>query len=489
MENLIVDLQNIHLNFGNKELFTFDRLSIYENDRIGIIGGNGHGKSSLLKLIAGELVPDQGRVHTYTAFNYFSQSAEIDELYRAEDLDSDLMSRFNLSNVPLHSLSGGELTKYRLIQALSVYQAALILDEPTTHLDQTSIDLLTEELRDYYGTLILVSHDRYLLNQLTTTIWEIENGTINVYPGNYDAYLAQKHQAIVEQDHAFEKYQLEKTRLEKAASVKQQQAKSAGTVSSKQKKRHIKPSRLNSSKQKDTVQKNLHKSASAIVKRLEQLKQVDAPKREDRIQFPTISHLTLHNDYPIMGEDITLKRGDKTLLDKVSFQFPLNKTIALTGNNGTGKSSLLSYILEQNEGVSVSPKAEIMTYQQMDYHLTQLHSPLELLLSESDYPEHIIRALLIRLGFDHNQVHLPLKTLSGGEATRIALARVFAKPSNILILDEPTNFIDLNTREALEDFIIAYPGTVLLVSHDRYFVEKVADHLYKIEDTQLKLIK
>ncbi|MGO4929196.1 ATP-binding cassette domain-containing protein [Fundicoccus sp. Sow4_F4] len=96
---------------------------------------------------------------------------------------------------------------------------------------------------------------------------------------------------------------------------------------------------------------------------------------------------------------------------------------------------------------------------------------------------------MIRLGFDHNQVHLPLKTLSGGEATRIALARVFAKPSNILILDEPTNFIDLNTREALEDFIIAYPGTVLLVSHDRYFVEKVADHLYKIEDTQLKLIK
>ncbi|MGO4940193.1 ATP-binding cassette domain-containing protein [Fundicoccus sp. Sow4_D5] len=96
---------------------------------------------------------------------------------------------------------------------------------------------------------------------------------------------------------------------------------------------------------------------------------------------------------------------------------------------------------------------------------------------------------MIRLGFDHNQVHLPLKTLSGGEATRIALARVFAKPSNILILDEPTNFIDLNTREALEDFIIPYPGTVLLVSHDRYFVEKVADHLYKIEDTQLKLIK
>lgn len=246
---------------------------------------------------------------------------------------------------------------------------------------------------------------------------------------------------------------------------------------------------MNSSKQKYAVQKNLHKSASAIVKRLELLKQVDALKRENRIQFPTTSRLTLHDNYAIMGDDITLKRGNKTLLDKVNFQLPLNKTIALIGNNGTGKSSLLTYILEQNKGVTVSSKAEIMTYQQMDYRLTQFYSPLELLISESDYPEHISRTLLTRLGFLSQWVHLPLKTLSGGEATRIALARVFAKPSNILILDEPTNFIDLNTREALEDFIIAYPGTVLLVSHDRYFVEKVADHLYKIEDTQLKLIK
>lgn len=171
MENLTVDLQNIHLNFGNKELFTFDRLSIYENDRIGIIGENGQGKSSLLKLITGELVPDQGEIHRHATFNFFSQQAEIDEFYRVNELDSALISRFNLSNAPLHSLSGGELTKYRLLQVLSVYQAGLILDEPTTHLDQDSIALLIEELRHYYGTLLIVSHDRYVLNQLATSIW------------------------------------------------------------------------------------------------------------------------------------------------------------------------------------------------------------------------------------------------------------------------------------------------------------------------------
>lgn len=489
LENLTVDLQNIHLNFGNKELFTFDRLSIYENDRIGIIGENGQGKSSLLKLITGELVPDQGEIHRHATFNFFSQQAEIDEFYRVNELDSALISRFNLSNAPLHSLSGGELTKYRLLQVLSVYQAGLILDEPTTHLDQDSIALLIEELRHYYGTLLIVSHDRYVLNQLATSIWEIKDGTIHVYPGNYDDYLAQKEQAEIEQAHAYERYQQEKSRLEKAASAKREQARQAGKVSSKQKNKHIRPSRLNSSKQKDTVQKTLHKTANAIAKRMEQLDSVAPIQKDTSLQFPSVSYLAIHNAFPIMGEDITLSKGDKLLLDQISFQFPLNKTIALTGGNGTGKSSLLTYILEQDKGITVSPKAKIVSYLQMDYQLTQDQSPLELLLATSDYPEVTIRAILTRLGFDQRKVHLPLNNLSGGEATRLALARVFTQPSNIIVLDEPTNFIDLNTREALEDFILAYPGTVLVASHDRYFIEKVADHIYQIEKTQLKQIK
>ncbi|MDN6244710.1 MAG: ATP-binding cassette domain-containing protein, partial [Tetragenococcus koreensis] len=155
MEKLTVKLTNIQQNFGAKEILNIEELSVYENDRIGIIGGNGQGKSTLLKIIHGDLIPE-GEVQRETEFNYYPQIAELDELFNIDSLDWELVSQFAIPKNNVQTLSGGEESKFRLAQLLSVYQMGLLLDEPTTHLDQESIKKLVEELRYYYGTLLFV---------------------------------------------------------------------------------------------------------------------------------------------------------------------------------------------------------------------------------------------------------------------------------------------------------------------------------------------
>jgi macrolide transport system ATP-binding/permease protein len=176
------------------------------------------------------------------------------------------------------------------------------------------------------------------------------------------------------------------------------------------------------------------------------------------------------------------------ILDKINLQIPLGKKITLVGENGAGKSTLFNAILKQFEGVILSPKAKIEIYRQMDSQFTAVHSLLTELMDKTDWSEATVRALLNNLGFSQSAIRKPLNVLSGGEATRIAIARLFTKPSNELILDEPTNFIDLTTIEALEKFFLAYQGTVLFTSHDRTFVEKVADEVWLLENGKLSLV-
>jgi macrolide transport system ATP-binding/permease protein len=183
MEHLSVKLTKIEHRFGAKKIFSIDSLSAYEGDRIGIIGANGQGKSTLLKLIKGDINPDSGRVQREIDFNFFTQIEEINEWTNFEEIDWELVARLSVPKNPASTLSGGEENKYRLAQTLSSYKPGLLLDEPTTHLDRKSIQTLIEELRYYYGTLLFVSHDRHFLNQLATKIWEIDAGEVKEYVG------------------------------------------------------------------------------------------------------------------------------------------------------------------------------------------------------------------------------------------------------------------------------------------------------------------
>lgn len=365
MEKLVVKFQNVSKTLGSKQILSIPNLTVYENDCIGIIGKNGAGKTTLLKLINQDFSPDFGQVQKNIDFTYYKQ---VDNrALTANELDGELLSRLKVPNIDRENLSGGENAKYHLTQVLSNYYQGILLDEPTTHLDSSSVDTLVEELRYYYGTLLFVSHDRYFLDQLATKIWEVADGQISEYPGNYSNYVKLKNAEKVEQEHKVENYQREKQQLLTSLSKKQSQLLRMSKVSQKQRQRNIKPDRYSSSKQKDTVQKHFQKTAKVIEGKLERLTKISSPEKEPKIKFSLPKTLQIHNSYPIIADDLTIKRGSKTILNSARFQFGNGEKIAIIGENGIGKTSLLNHIRNSGSGIILSPKIKFSTYEQFAY--------------------------------------------------------------------------------------------------------------------------
>ena len=481
MEKVCFELENIELNYLDKTVLEIERLAVHQFDRIGIVGKNGTGKSSLLKLLAGVIHPSSGIVKRHVDFAYFDQLATPNQ----SKIDYDLKGKLAIPETEISNFSGGEQTRLKLAQIFSSYHEARLIDEPTTHLDSEGTQFFIEELMYYYGALVLVSHDRYVLDQLVTKIWEVDEGTVTEYTGNYTEYVRQKELEKKQLLEQHEKYVKEKTRLMKAAEEKMKKAEKVTQGDKRVTK--VKGNRTFETKSKGTSQKSMQRAAKAIEQRVEQLEAVEAPKEEQIIRFHQSKALELHNKFPIMGESLTLKAGDKTLLRDAKFQFPLGKTIAITGKNGSGKTTLLHHILKHGEGVTISPKAVIGTYQQMDYRFSKEETVLDFIKNRSDYNESKIRAVLHAMNFTGNDIKKNVQNLSGGEATRLVLCQLFLGRYNVLVLDEPTNFLDIFCMEALEQFLHGYEGTVLLVSHDRTFVGTVADSVYAIEEQKLVL--
>jgi len=487
MENICVELENIELSYLDRSVLTIPRLAVHQFDRIGVVGKNGIGKSTLLKLLAGHITPDQGKVNRLIDFAYFDQL----ELTNGNDVNYDLIGKLSIPETPIEKFSGGEYTRLKLARLFSNYHEGLLIDEPTTHLDNEGRQFFLDELTYYYGALVLVSHDRYILDQLVTKIWEIEDGYVTEYTGNYSDYVEQKQLAKEQQQEQHEKYLKEKSRLQRAAEEKMKKAEKVTQASKRVKKKEIKekPNKMFMTKSKDTSQKGIQRAAKALEQRVEQLEEVEAPKSENIIRFNKPKSLQLHNKFPIMADQLTLSAGDKMLLHKCSFQFSLGKTIAITGRNGSGKTTLLRQILQRSEGLTISPKAVFGVYKQIDYQFTEDKTVLEYMKEKSEDHESKIRSVLYKMDFKDTDLKKNVRSLSGGEAIRLVLCQLFLGRYNILILDEPTNFLDIFSIEALEQFLHGYEGTVLLVSHDQTFVKRVADDVYVLEDYKLKLKK
>lgn len=483
MERISFELENIELTYLDKEILKIDRLAIHQFDRIGIVGKNGSGKSSLLKLLAGKIKPNKGIVHQHASYAYFEQM-EAPDITLTGNEDPALLGKLHVPS-QLDSISGGEQTRLKLTQLLSEYREALFIDEATTHLDQDGVAFIQSELEYYYGALVLVSHDRALLDQLVSTIWEIRDGSVFVFAGNYTEYEKQKQLDLDQQQEAHYQFVKEKSRLEKAAEQKRSKANKMmkGEKASVRAKEGV--NRMFATKSKDATQKAMQKSAKAIEKRIDQLEEVASPESSRPINFYKSKALELHNKFPIIGDQLTLQVGDKVLLEKARFQFPLGENIAITGENGAGKSSLLQHIVQRGDALDISPKVTFGYFQQLSYQRNINETVLEFLQKRTEYEDGFLRSVLHSMYFSGNDLRKKLNQLSGGESIRLQLSYLFLGEFHILILDEPTNFLDIPTIQALENFFHAYPGTIVFVSHDHTFINHVAKRKFVINNKKL----
>ncbi len=499
----------LRLAYGHQTLLDGVTVAISAGEKVGLVGRNGCGKTSLLKILANENQADSGDTSTRRGLRigYLPQEFELDPALSVYDniaagaadvasavtryengagseseladlltliehtdgwnLDARIKSLSNaLFTPPLQSetgpLSGGEKRRVALCSALASQPDLLLLDEPTNHLDSESIRWLEDFLKTYTGAVIFVTHDRYFLNVIATRIIEISDGKAYSHPGNYTAFLESKaaRQEIAENtEKKRQKFLKDELKWVKAG-VKARTTKSR--------------SRLNA---------------------FYEVKDQDAPVHEGEIDLLIPPPPRLGNTIVDL-EDVSITLGDRTLFRHMNLSLEEGQCTGIVGKNGVGKSTLLKICLQQLEptsGKAILGKKVKINY--IDQSRMQLDDTGSLLDEISDGNEKIefgdeilgARAYLRRFLFSDERINERVDLLSGGERARLMLAKVLKTGGNLIVLDEPTNDLDLQSLRMLEEALAAFPGTILVVSHDRYFLDRICDQIVAFEDDGVKV--
>lgn len=481
---LLVLAENLFLEYDDRIILDIDRLEIYSTDRIGIVGKNGVGKSTLLKVLSGELNVSGFRIKRVGSVSYIPQ---LDETINISDNDAFAFSRLGVAGIDVNNMSGGEATRLKIASVFSQQMHAIFADEPTSHLDQDGIDLLAEHFRAFNGALLLISHDRDFLDAMVNKIWELREGKITEYHGSYSQYYKQKAIERISEEQRFEKINKEKNRLRQAAAEKHSQARRMDKKTKVARK--TKEARGRHEKSLGSKQKSFHSAAKNLERRMSSLGDPDNPEQVKIVKFRQNEALKLSNKHPITGNDIYLAFGSTVLLKDASFQVPLGSRVAIIGKNGTGKSSLLRLIMDKDPSLTISPKVVLGHFEQKRYVLDTEQTVMEFMKSRCDYSVSEIRAVLASIGLGSSFIHKSVSALSGGEITKLQLSAMLMGHYNILLMDEPSNYLDIEGIEALERMMMGYSGTILFVTHDNRLIENVATMVYKIEDKKLILQK
>jgi len=487
---LSISIRNLSKSYGEKILFEDFSIDISSQDKIGIIGANGAGKSTLLKIIIQELEPDKGYVRLFGKVGYLPQEISLPqeslvrEYFKLRRYKGFTEFRKDLFDAKWGSLSGGEKTKLKLLEVLTSGPSVLILDEPTNHLDIKSIEELESILQRFKGPVLLVSHDRFFLDRVTNKTIEIFRGKISVYPGNYTYYAEQKRIELERAWEDYEKYVSKRRQLEEASRERLNRAQSVSKIKDKRDSfwRYSKDFYARKGAK-------IAKSAKALEKRIEKMETKEKPYEEQNIRFSFGSSQDTGNIL-VYGENVRKAFGDNILFIDASFSIKRNDKIILLGANGTGKTTLLRMILRKEPlsqgNIWVSSQVRIGYLDQEILLLDPNKTVLEEVRGATIGDITTIRTFLGCLLFSEDAVLKKISNLSTGEKVRVTLAKLILGDYNLLIMDEPTNFLDIKSREVIERALKDYNGSLLFVSHDRYFISRLANTVWEIEDNALK---
>lgn len=471
----IINIEHISKIYGDKVIFEDASFGVHQGDKIGIIGINGTGKSTLLKMVAQAEEPDAGQIIRQNSLKiaYLPQNPEFPEnatvhSYAMEgNPDTDWLVQSNLNQLGiteddtlLERLSGGQRRKVAMAKILASEFDVLLLDEPTNHLDEQMITWLEEYLKGFRGTVLMVTHDRYFMDKVTNKILEISHGKIYSYESNYSGFLERK---------------AEREEMELASERKRQ---SILRMELEWAKRGC---RARSTKQR------------ARLERLEALKNGKAPVQDQSMELDSVE--TRMGKKTVELHHVSKHYGDKKIIDDFSYILLKNQKLGIIGPNGCGKSTLMKLmagLIQPDEGsVEVGETIKIGYFAQEEQEMDDNQRVIDYVKDIAEYistRDGKISAsqMLERFLFTPDMQYAPIGKLSGGEKRRLYLLGVLSSEINLLLLDEPGNNLDIPTLTILEDYLNSFPGIVVTVSHDRYFLDNVVDRIFAFEgDGQL----
>ena len=475
----VINVEHISKLYGDKLVLEDLSCSVDEGDKIGIIGINGTGKSTLLRIIAGEEEADEGKIifsngltvgwlgqnpefdEDSSILKYVCEGKKIEEDYGYESDAKAMLTVLELEQFDekIKNLSGGQKKRAALCKVLLQKPDILILDEPTNHLDNKMSDWLENYLRSFRGVLLMVTHDRYFLDKVTNHIWEVDGGKVYYYDENYSGYLERKAER--------EERQLASER--KRQSILRNEVKWV-----------MRGARARSTKQK------------ARLERFEQLKAMDSPKTAKQVEMGSVG--TRLGKKTIEVYDISKAYGDKVLFEHFSYIFKRFERIGFVGHNGCGKSTLMKILsnLESADSGSIEwgETIRIGYFAQECEIMDERQRVIDYIKDAAEYvrtSEGLVSAskMLERFLFSSDMQYTPIAKISGGERRRLYLLKVLMQSPNVLILDEPTNDLDIATLRVLEEFLDEFAGIVITVSHDRYFLDRTVDRIAAFEEERI----
>ncbi|WP_270180679.1 ribosomal protection-like ABC-F family protein [Alkalihalobacillus sp. CinArs1] len=490
MTNMI-SVRNLTKAFEEKMLFENVNLTIEHGERIGIVGANGAGKTSLANILTGYSKQDDGAVDVRGSVGYLQQSTEM-KASNASSINGEFLKRTKeLGMVREYSgsethLSGGEKLKLSLAKIWAANPDILLLDEPTNHLDLKGVEWLINELSSFEGAVLIISHDRYFLDRSVNRVIEIEDRQVHEYVGNYSDYRAEKKRRYDEKLHHYHVQESERKRIEKHLASLENWSEKAHNDSTKQegKKEYYRMKAKKMDKQVKSTRKQLQKKLDDSG--------IERPKDEQKVRFQ-FQESTGHGKRIIEASDIAVRFNDRTLFDKTSFYIKKGERVGIVGDNGCGKTTLLRLFVEEKEcsegEVWRSPSLSIGYLSQDVHDLPEDKDAIEALgyITRDDIYQ--AKTILATMGLERTRQTIPIRMLSLGERTKIKLTGILMNKHDVLVLDEPTNHLDLPSREQLEETLMEFGGTVIVVSHDRYFMDKMCDRLLVHEENRFHRVE